>query len=69
MTEFEEIWNKMLNGEEYDATHSGLRDLLQKTRLKVWEFNNLRPDQIDEMNHRFSTEIIYSILYETQVLI
>lgn len=46
----EEIWNKMLNGEEYDATHQGLRDLLRQTRLKVWKFNNLRPDQTDEMN-------------------
>ena len=48
--ELEEIWNKMLNGEEYDATHSGLRDLLQQTRLKIWKFNNLRPDQTEEMN-------------------
>ena len=47
---FEEIWDKMLNGEEYDATHSELRDLLQRTRLKLWEFNNLRPDQTDELN-------------------
>ena len=48
--ELEEIWNKMLNGEEYDATHSGLRELLQQTRLKLWRFNNLRPDQTYEMN-------------------
>lgn len=40
----------MMNGEEYDATHSGLRELLLQTRLKVWKFNNLRPDQTDEMN-------------------
>lgn len=46
----EEIWNKMLDGEEYDATHPGLRDLLQHTRMKLWEFNNLRPDQTAEMN-------------------
>lgn len=39
----------MLNGEEYDATHSGLRDLLQETRIKLWKFNNLRPDLTDEM--------------------
>lgn len=48
--DFEEIWNKMVNGEEYDATHSGLRELLQKTRMKLWKFNNLRPDQTEEMN-------------------
>lgn len=50
MEEFDKIWNKMLNGEEYDATHSGLRELLQKTRIKLWTFNNLKPDQTDEQN-------------------
>lgn len=49
MTGFEKIWQQMLNGEEYDATHVGLRDLLQQTRIKLWEFNNLRPDQTAEM--------------------
>ena len=48
---FEEIWELMVGGEEYDATHAGLRDLLQQTRLKLWEFNHLRPDQTEEMNH------------------
>lgn len=47
--ELGEIWQKMMNGEEYDATHSGLRDLLQQTRIKLWEFNNLRPDQTHKM--------------------
>lgn len=50
MMELKDIWDKMVNGEEYDATHTGLRDLLMQTRLKLWEFNNLRPDQIEEMN-------------------
>lgn len=50
MTEFEEIWHKMLDGEEYDATHSGLRDLLMETRLKLWKLNNLPPNQIEEIN-------------------
>ena len=50
MKEFDEIWEKMVNGEEYDATHPGLRDLLQQTRMKLWNFNNLRPDRVDEMN-------------------
>lgn len=50
MKEYKEIWNKMLNGEEYDATHAGLRELLQQTRIKIWEFNMLRPDQTEEMN-------------------
>lgn len=50
MMEFNEIWNRMLNGVEYDATHPGLRVLLQKTRLKLWKLNNLRPDQTEEIN-------------------
>ena len=50
MGELDEIWEQMLSGEEYDATHSGLRELLKQTRMKLWEFNNLRPDQTDEMN-------------------
>ena len=45
-----EIWKDMLNGLEYDATDSGLRDLLQQTRMKLWKFNNFRPDQTEEMN-------------------
>ena len=49
MTEFDKIWHKMVNGEEYDATHSGLRDMLQQTRIKLWEFNNLWPNQTEEM--------------------
>ena len=48
--ELGEIWEKMVNGEEYDATHIGLRDLLHVTRMKLWKFNNLSPDQQDEMN-------------------
>lgn len=50
MTEFGKIWDMMLNGEEYDATHSGLRDMLLKTRMKLWKFNNLAPDLTSEMN-------------------
>lgn len=48
--EVEDIWKKMIEGEEYDATHSGLRHILQQTRIKIWEFNKLRPDQTNEMN-------------------
>lgn len=50
MAEFEEIWQKMVSGEEYDATNSGLREKLQQTRIKIWKFNNFRPDQTEEMN-------------------
>lgn len=47
--DFDEIWQQMMSGIEYDATHSGLRELLLETRIKLWEFNNLRPDHIEEM--------------------
>ena len=50
MTEFEEIWNQMMSGNEYDATHSGLRKKLQQTRMELWKFNSLSPDKTDEMN-------------------
>lgn len=50
MTEFEEIWNQMMSGNEYDATHSGLRQKLQQTRMELWKFNSLSPDKTDEMN-------------------
>ena len=53
--EFEEIWQKMLKGEEYDATHSWLRDLLMQTRLKLWKFNSLSPDSTTEMNEILKT--------------
>lgn len=51
MPSHDEIWDKMISGQEYDATHSGLRDMLMKTRLKLWEFNNLRPNQTVEMEN------------------
>lgn len=50
MSDFEDIWAQMMSGKEYDATDSRLRDLLMETRMKLWEFNNLRPDQTEEMN-------------------
>lgn len=50
MEEFKNIWNKMVSGEEYDATDSGLRNKLQETRIKLWEFNSLAPDKTEKMN-------------------
>ena len=49
MSELEDIWNLMLSGKEYDATHTGLRDLLMETRMKLWKFNNLAPNETEEM--------------------
>ena len=54
MEDFDQIWNKMLSGVEYDATHPALREKLQQTRLKLWKFNNLSPDQTEEMTEILS---------------
>lgn len=45
MTDSEKIWNDMVNGMVYDATHPYLIKKLQETREKIWEYNNLRPSQ------------------------
>lgn len=39
----EEIWRKMVEGEEYQALHPHLIERLGKTREKIWEYNNLHP--------------------------
>ncbi|MDE5795610.1 MAG: hypothetical protein K2H75_00720, partial [Muribaculaceae bacterium] len=41
----EEIWQAMVSGEVYDATHPELMRRLKATREKLWEFNSLRPSQ------------------------
>ena len=50
MNEFERERAKMLNGEPYDAVHPEFLRRLQETRMGIWEFNNLRPDQTEEMH-------------------
>lgn len=37
-----------MSGEVYDATHPALIRRLETTREKIWEFNNLRPSQVEE---------------------
>lgn len=44
---FEREWNKMLSGEIYDAVHPKFIRMLMDTREKIWEFNNLRPSDIE----------------------
>ena len=46
----EEIWQAMVSGEVYDATHPELLRRLKATREKLWEFNSLRPSQTEEKN-------------------
>lgn len=45
----QDIWQKMLSGEPYDAAHPHLIERLQATRRLLWEFNSLNP--ADEATH------------------
>lgn len=47
MTDFATEWNKMLNGEIYEASHPEFLRRLTVTRNKLYEFNNLHPSEID----------------------
>lgn len=42
-----EIWEAMMGGERYDATHLSLLRRLEETRMKLWEFNNMAPSDKD----------------------
>lgn len=44
---FEKEWEKMLNGEVYDAVHPEFFRRLEHTREKLWEYNNLRPGETE----------------------
>lgn len=48
MTQFEQEWQKMLNGDVYDAFMPEFYDRLVETRKKLHNFNHLSPDQISE---------------------
>lgn len=48
MDTFEKEWDKMLNGEIYDAVHPEFQRRLAVTREKIWEFNNLHPTMKEE---------------------
>jgi maltose O-acetyltransferase len=41
-------WQKMVGGRIYDAAHPSLIEKLVETREKIYEFNQLRPTQIQE---------------------
>ncbi len=48
MDDIDQIWNRMLSGERYDAMHPGLHKRLADTRRALWRFNALSPDDVDE---------------------
>lgn len=41
----EEIWEDMVGGKLYEASHPHLLQRLEITREKLWEYNNLRPSE------------------------
>lgn len=55
--EFEREWQKMLDGEVYEATHPEFLRRLEVTRELLWEYNALRPSDLERRN-----EIIRSLL-------
>lgn len=40
-------WEKMLAGEPYDAMNQCFTERLNDTKLKIYEFNNMRPDDTE----------------------
>ncbi len=47
MESLEKIWEMMVRGEIYEATHPGLIDKLIEVRKKIRQFNDLQPDDLN----------------------
>lgn len=47
MESFDKVWNMMLSGEVYDATHPGLVERLIDVRTAIRKFNDLAPADIE----------------------
>lgn len=46
----EKVWDYMLSGRIYDATHPRLIEKIAETREALWEYNNIRPGDIVAQN-------------------
>ena len=44
------VWDDMVSGREYDATHPYLLERLNATKDKIWEYNKMRPSMQKERN-------------------
>ena len=44
------VWDDMVSGREYDATHPYLLERLNATKDRVWEYNKMRPSMLKERN-------------------
>lgn len=57
MENFEKVWDMMLSGEVYDATHPGLVERLVEVRGTIRKFNDMAPADIEGQR-----EILRSLL-------
>ena len=44
------VWDDMVSGREYDATHPYLLERLNATKDRIWEYNKLCPSMLKERN-------------------
>ena len=44
------VWDDMVSGREYDATHPYLLERLNATKDKIWEYNKMRPSMLKKRN-------------------
>ena len=44
------VWDDMVSGREYDATHPYLLERINATKDRIWEYNKLRPSMLKERN-------------------
>ena len=44
------VWDDMVSGREYDATHPYLLEKLNATKDRIWEYNKMRPSMLKERN-------------------
>lgn len=44
------VWDDMVSGREYDATHPYLLERLNAAKDRIWEYNKMRPSMLKERN-------------------
>ena len=44
------VWDDMVSGRQYDATHPYLLERLNATKDRIWEYNKMRPSMLKERN-------------------
>lgn len=49
------IWDEMMSGKPYDATHPELIEKLTRAKDLIWEYNSLRPSDIEGRDRLLKT--------------